>query len=147
MQAAVSKLAWTIALLALAGIAVSSVSLAHHYADDSESSFCAVDETFNCDLVNKSIYARLFGVPVALIGMVGYAALLALAFVRSRWGRRLLALAALGGLGFALYLTYIEAFILGVYCLLCLTSLALIAAITVLSGRLLWRGAPATRDA
>lgn len=136
-----SKLAWTIALLALAGVVVSGFSLSHHFAPSDESSFCAVDETFNCDLVNKSIYARLFGVPVALIGLVGYALLLALAFVRGRRGHWLLALGALGGLGFALYLTYIEAFILGVYCILCLTSLALIAAITVLAALRLCRRA------
>ena len=47
--------------------------------------------------------------------------------------RAMLLVAALAGLGFALYLTYIEAFALVVWCVLCLTSLTLILAITVLS--------------
>ena len=41
--------------------------------------------------------------------------------------------ASLGGLAFALYLTYVEKFILGVWCILCLTSLAAIFTIVVLS--------------
>jgi len=45
----------------------------------------------------------------------------------------ILAAGALGGLGFALYLTYIEGFILHTWCILCLSSLALISAITVLA--------------
>jgi uncharacterized membrane protein len=46
---------------------------------------------------------------------------------------RLLA-AAVAGLGFALYLTYIEGYVLGTWCILCLSSLAMIAGITVLAG-------------
>jgi len=38
-----------------------------------------------------------------------------------------------------LYLTYIEARVLGVYCILCLSSLALIAATTVLAGVIWWK--------
>jgi len=45
-----------------------------------------------------------------------------------------LLMAAAPGLAFALYLTYIEAYVLTTWCILCLTSLALIAAITALSG-------------
>jgi len=42
--------------------------------------------------------------------------------------------AAVGGLGFALYLTYIEGYVLGAWCILCLSSLAMIAGIAVLAG-------------
>ena len=47
--------------------------------------------------------------------------------------------AAAAGLAFALYLTYIEGHVLGVWCILCLSSLALITATTVLSGIIWWR--------
>jgi uncharacterized membrane protein len=40
---------------------------------------------------------------------------------------------ALAGVGFALYLTYIEAYVLQAYCILCLTSLATIVVIASLS--------------
>jgi len=81
------------------------------------------------------VYSSLFGIPVALIGIVGYLALLGLATV---WGKReetprMLLLASLAGLGFALYLTYIEGFVLATWCILCLTSLTLILTIAVLS--------------
>jgi uncharacterized membrane protein len=71
---------------------------------------------------------------VAAIGLVGYAALLGLSRMRRRGARTLMLLAALVGLAFCLYLTYIEAYVLGVWCLLCLGSQATIVAITVLSG-------------
>ena len=128
------RILWTIAVLAIAGAAVSSVSLYHHY-DTSPSSFCDFGANFNCDMVNRSIYSVVFGIPVALIGIFGYGVLLVLATLyRAKTEvSRMLLVASLAGLGFALYLTYVEAFVLAVWCILCLSSLALIAAITVLS--------------
>jgi uncharacterized membrane protein len=46
--------------------------------------------------------------------------------------------AAAAGLAFALYLTYIEARVLGVWCILCLSSLALIATTAILAGVIWW---------
>ena len=131
------RILWAIALLAIAGAAVSSVSLYHHY-DTSPSSFCDFGANFNCDIVNRSIYSVVFGIPVALIGIFGYGVLLVLATLyRAKTEvSRMLLIASLAGLGFALYLTYVEAFVLAVWCILCLSSLALIAAITVLSSLL-----------
>ncbi len=63
-----------VAILALCGIVVSSVSLQHHYAT-SKTAYCDIGETFNCDIVNRSEYSSILGIPVALIGMLGYAAL------------------------------------------------------------------------
>jgi uncharacterized membrane protein len=76
------------------------------------------------------------GIPVAGIGLVGYGVLLALATVyRSRAETPLRLLAAAGaGLAFALYLTYVEGYVLETWCILCLSSLALIATIAVLTG-------------
>ena len=128
-----------IALLALAGAAVSSVSLYHHYGT-SQTTYCDFGENFNCDIVNRSIYSTILGVPVALIGIVGYLGLMVLATVfrnRAETPARL-ALASLAGLGFALYLTYIEEFVLATWCVMCLSSLALIFCISILSS-LLWR--------
>ena len=66
-----------IALLACAGMGVSSVSLYHHYGT-AKSSFCDFGNSFNCDMVNRSIYSSVAGIPVALIGMVGYTVVLLL---------------------------------------------------------------------
>ena len=123
-----------IALLAVAGIAVSSVSLYHHYGT-SKTNYCDFGENFNCDIVNRSTYSTVLGVPDALIGILGYTALLALATVyRAKIETPLILLiASVAGLGFALYLTYIEAFVLATWCILCLSSLAVIFLIAVLA--------------
>ncbi len=129
-----NRLMSLVALLAVCGIVVSSVSLQHHYAT-SKTDFCDIGEMFNCDIVNRSTYSSIFGIPVALIGMLGYAALAGLATVyreRRETPVRLFGAAA-AGLAFALYLTYIEGRVLGVWCILCLSSLFVIATTTTLS--------------
>ncbi len=132
-----------ISLLAVCGVIVSSVSLQHHYAK-SRTEYCEIGAAFNCDIVNRSEYSSVLGViPVALLGVLGYAALAVLATVyreRSETPARLLG-AAIAGLLFALYLTYIEARVLGVWCILCLTSLGLITATAIASALLWWRQA------
>ena len=132
------RILFSITALALGGVLVSSVSLYHHYGS-SATSYCDIGENFNCDIVNRSTYSTLAGIPVALIGIMGYLATLTLATVyRSRAGvPAALALASLAGLAFALYLTYIEGFVLAAWCILCLSSLALISSIAVLSS-ILW---------
>ena len=124
-----------IAVLSLAGMIVSAVSLQRHYAK-SETSYCEFGERFNCDIVNRSEYSSLLGIPVAGIGVAGYALLVVLStFQRldNQTPTRLL-LAASAGLAFALYLTYVEAYVLTTWCILCLTSLALITLITMFAG-------------
>jgi uncharacterized membrane protein len=129
-----------IAILAVCGIAVSSVSLQHHYAT-SKTAYCDIGATFDCDVVNRSQYSSILGIPVALIGMLGYGALAGLATVyrERRETPAMLFGAAATGLAFALYLTYIEGHVLGVWCILCLSSLALIATTTILAGLIWWR--------
>ena len=122
-----------ISLLAAVGMALSAVSLKNHYSGE-KTEYCDLSENFNCDLVNRSVYSRVGPVPVAAIGLIGYAALFVLSRMRRRGARILMLLGALVGLAFALYLTYIEAYVLGVWCVLCLGSLAAIVGISVLSG-------------
>jgi len=132
------RLLLLIAILAVAGALVSSVSLYHHYGK-SATSYCDFGESFNCDIVNRSTYSTIAGVPVAMVGIVGYLTLLLLATLyRSKAETpSMLAIASLAGLAFALYLTYIEGFVLAAWCILCLSSLAAILSIAVLSS-FLW---------
>ncbi len=132
----------TIAILALAGIALSAVSVQRHYAK-SATAFCDFGERFNCDIVNRSEYSSLMGIPVAGIGVAGYGILLALATLyRSRAETPLrLLLAAFAGLAFALYLTYVEGYVLDTWCILCLSSLATITIIALLAALLKVRAA------
>lgn len=134
MTNAVRRVCRAIALLALAGVAVSSVSLHHHYGT-SPTAYCDFGESFNCDIVNRSIYSTVLGLPDALIGILGYAGLLVLATVYRAKAETpvMLLIASVAGLSFALYLTYIEAFVLATWCILCLSSLTLIVLITALS--------------
>jgi len=123
-----------IAVLSLAGVIVSAISLQRHYAR-SATTYCEFGQKFNCDIVNRSVYSTIEGIPVAGIGVAGYAALFVLATFwreRAETPNRLLG-AAIAGLAFALYLTYIEAYELMTWCILCLTSLLLISLISVLA--------------
>src|SRR5215469_4482570 len=95
---------WTLIILALAGVITASLALREHYRVGA--SPCRIDDKWDCGLVNKSDYAVFYGVPVALIGIVGYVFLGGLA-IRKAW--KLAFPAALIGLGFSLYLTRIEA--------------------------------------
>jgi uncharacterized membrane protein len=133
-----------IAILSFAGIALSAVSLQRHYAK-SASEFCDFNQRFNCDIVNRSEYSEVQGIPVAAIGVLGYAALFFLsAFRNSRaeTPNRLLT-ASIAGLGFALYLTYVEAYELKTWCILCVASQVMIFLITVFATIVKLRGARA----
>jgi uncharacterized membrane protein len=123
-----------IAALSLVGIVVSAISLERHYAK-SATPYCDFSQRFSCDIVNRSEYSSILGIPVAGIGVVGYGFLLVLStYFRARieTPNRLLG-AALAGLAFALYLTYVEAYVLETWCILCLISLVLISLISLLA--------------
>jgi len=148
MSRTARRLSLAIAMFAVLGIAVSSVSLDHHFRK-SKTSYCDFGQSFNCDIVNRSEYSTIAGIPVALIGILGYAALLAFAtFYREKAETpAILVLCSVAGLGFALYLTYVEKFVLYTWCILCLSSLAFIFAITVLSMSLLAHRMRAAKEA
>jgi len=122
------------AILALAGAIVSAISLQRHYAK-SDTTFCDFNQNFSCDIVNRSEYSTVADIPVAAIGVAGYVVLFLLSTLwksRPDTPNRLLA-TALAGLAFALYLTYIEAYKLMTWCILCLSSQVLIFLIAALS--------------
>jgi uncharacterized membrane protein len=93
----------------------------------------------DCNAVQSSAYARLFGiVPVALIGAAGYLAILAAwCWERRGAGGSVAALVTCGialcGVGFSLYLTYLEPFVIEAVCAWCLTSSVVIALILLAS--------------
>lgn len=128
------KLYLAIAVLAVAGMAVSSISLYHHFSK-SKTAFCNLGQSFDCDLVNRSPYSTFHKVPVALLGILGYLLILSLATVYREKAETpfILGASAFCGFGFALYLTYIEGFVLHAWCIFCLSSLAVISIITVLT--------------
>jgi uncharacterized membrane protein len=121
-------LRFLIFFLAACGVAVSALALHVHYSTDIQP--CSINEKWDCGIVNHSRFAEILHVPVAVIGIAGYALLGILALFRRR--RTLLA-ASLIALAFSLYLTNIEAHQLQVWCLYCVFSQGIIAVLTVLA--------------
>ena len=119
---------YIIALLALAGLVVSVLALRVHYSTGTEP--CSINEKWDCGVVNHSPFAEIYHLPVAVLGIVGYLALGGLGFARQRF---LLFLVTLIGLGFALRLTFIEEYVLQVWCVYCVISQAIIGLLTILS--------------
>ena len=117
---------YILAVLALAGAVVSGLALQVHYTVGSAP--CSINEKWDCGIVNHSSYSLVGGIPVALIGIIGYLALLWLAVARQRV---VLLLASLAGLGYALYLAHIERDVIGVWCLYCVISLGIITLIPI----------------
>lgn len=139
MKRSIRLLFASIAILSVAGLAESAIALQRHYAH-STTSFCDLGETFNCDIVNRSEYSSIAGIPVAALGIAAYGLLLFLSTVRrtNPVTPPLLLLGASAGLAFAIYLTYVEAYVLTTWCILCLISLFTIFTITLLAFILKW---------
>jgi len=123
---------WILALLATLGIIVSSLALHVHYTTEQEP--CDINAHWDCGIVNHSHFASYHvaghELPVAVIGIAGYVLLLILS-LSGRFG--LTFFAAVAGCLFALYLTWIEAHVLQVWCLYCVISQSIIALIVLLS--------------
>ena len=117
-----------LAFIALLGFIAAGLALREHYRTDA--SPCSINERWDCGIVNHSPFAVMAGVPVAAIGMAGYLLLGALALCRAY---RLLLVLALGGLAFSIYLSHIEASILGVWCVYCVGSLVAISLLCLLT--------------
>lgn len=93
----------------------------------------------DCDAVNTSRWSELWGIPIALFGMISYAALLVLVF----WGSKIslvrdynnLFIFGIGTFGFlfSLYLTYLELFVIQAICQWCLVSAICMAIIFIAS--------------
>jgi len=124
---------YLIAILALAGVVVSALALHVHYS--TATAPCDINAHWDCGVVNHSPFAVIDHVPVAVIGIVGYLVLVGLALAGQRF---FLVLAAFSGFAFALHLTFIEKYVLEVYCLYCVISQGLIALIVLLS--VIWLG-------
>jgi uncharacterized membrane protein len=139
---------YLIALLAVAGIVVSCLALHVHYMDPAATPPCAVTEKFDCGAVNHGKYAVFPAItedefdengqlhpnkphiPVAIIGIVGYS----LIGIFAIWGRMWIVL-ELAQVGFfcAAFLSYLEAFVIYKWCIYCLYSQCIIAAILLAS--------------
>ena len=118
---------WILVVLTILGIVVSGLALKEHYRV--EASPCSINEKWDCGIVNKSPFAMIYGVPVAVIGMAGYFLLGVLAARRAYvWMLPLVT----GAFAFAIHLADVESLALGVWCIYCVISLGIISLITLL---------------
>jgi uncharacterized membrane protein len=129
-------------VITVIGIGVTAYLTIAHY--DRTAVLCASTSGANsCEAVQTSVYSHILGIPVALIGLIGYVAIAGALFAPDRDGVRLATLGmALFGFAFSGYLTYREAFTLHEYCEWCLSSAFLITVIFILSVIRYLRGAP-----
>jgi len=122
------------AAVALLGIALSGYLL---YVRESGSQLAC--PTGGCETVQGSSYSAVLGVPVALLGLLGCAAILALTLVRSELARLAQATLALAALAFAAYLLYVQLAVLHAICAWCVGNDVLVAALAGLSVASLWQ--------
>jgi len=119
----------TLVVLALIGLGIASYLTYVHYRGLSP--ICAINQ--GCEKVQSSRYAKVGGVPVPLIGLIGYVAILASLFVRGEWARLATAGMAIGGLAFSVYLTSLELFKIHAICQWCVGSAIVMTSIAVLA--------------
>ncbi len=129
-----------IGVLALAGLAVAGYLTYVHYAGIEP--VCAGGGG-GCERVQSSSYAELAGVPVALLGMVGYGLILLSLAVPGDPGRFAGVLLALVGFGFSAYLTWVELVEIEAVCQWCVVSAVLMTGLALATaGRALIEPAP-----
>ena len=120
--------------LAVAGAAIAGYLTSTHYAD--ETIACP---TGGCETVQASSYAVVAGVPVALIGLLGYVLILGALRLPRDTGRLLVFVAALTGAIFSVYLMGVQAFELDAFCAWCVASDAIMLALASLGALAVWR--------
>lgn len=123
------KLDIAIGLIALIGLGIAAYLTYIHYAGIQP--LCLASG--GCEKVQSSHWSKLGGIPVATIGLVGYAAILALLFVPGEIGLAGTALVALVGFGFSAYLTWVELARIHAVCQWCVVSAILMTLLAVLS--------------
>lgn len=127
-----------IVFVALVGFGNAAYLFYKYYMGESLS--CGLLE--GCNIVAASPYAKVFGVPLSLFGVVFYAAMIALSFVmlvipNARAALWILGAAALGVL-FSTYFVYLQFYVIDAICIYCMFS-ALISGVLLLLALLLWR--------
>lgn len=121
------------AALALAGAAIAAYLTWTHFTGTAP-----VCSTGGCEIVQRSRYSELAGIPVAALGLAGYVAILALLLRDDPAWRVLAAALASVALAFNVYLLVLQLFVIDAVCTWCVAQEAIslcLAAATVLLAR------------
>ncbi|MEA2009572.1 MAG: vitamin K epoxide reductase family protein, partial [Actinomycetota bacterium] len=116
---------WVVPVLAVIGLGV-SLYLGSVETSGAEAVCGPVGD---CNAVQQSSYASIFGIPIGVLGAIAYGGLI-VAWIVSRVAKDrvadlamvLVAATAFGGTAFSIYLTFLEPFVIGATCMWCLTS-------------------------
>jgi uncharacterized membrane protein len=117
-------------LLAVLGLAIAGYLSWVHYADLEP---ICVGGSGGCERVQSSQWADLAGIPVAVLGVAGYAGILLLSALPGEIARTGAAFLALVGAGFSAWLTYVEVAKIDAICQWCVASALVMAALAVVS--------------
>ncbi len=122
--------------LAALGLAISAYLTWTHFAGVAPA--CA-GGSHGCETVQSSRYAAVFGIPVSVVGLIGYASLLFAATLRTEGGVYLGFFLALVGTLFSAYLTYLELFVVRALCQWCLASAGVMVVALICATIGVWR--------
>jgi uncharacterized membrane protein len=128
------------AVVAAIGLGIAGYLTAVHY--DGGAPVCAISH--GCATVQQSEYAELAGVPVALLGVLGYAVILVTLLSDGEAARTATAFLALAGVGFSGWLTYVEVVKLDAICIWCVGSAVCMVLLAVLSAARALSASPAS---
>jgi uncharacterized membrane protein len=126
------RLRVAIGALAVVGLAISAYLTSVRLMGESPA--CVIGGS--CAAVQASRYAELAGIPVAVLGLAGYGALLVSAVLAGPAGKLLGLLAGLIGVGFSVWLTYVEFDVIDAICPWCVTSAVIV---TIAAALAVWR--------
>jgi uncharacterized membrane protein len=116
--------------VAVIGLGIATYLTIVHYAGGSP--VCAI--AHGCETVQKSDYAKLAGVPVAVLGLLGYVGILVALIRDDETSRSVAAFLSILGFGFSAWLTYTEIAIIDAICIWCVGSaicMTILAALNV----------------
>ena len=127
--------------ISVVGIAIAGYLTYVHYAGISP--VCEI--AHGCEKVQTSEWSKVAGIPVALLGLLGYVGILAALLIPGETAATVAAGMALIGVGFSAYLTYREVLTIDAICIWCVASALLMAALAVITVARLLRSEPAPR--
>ena len=111
-------LRWAVAALALIGACIAGYLTYTHFQHTAP--VCLNGS--GCEVVQKSRWSKLFGIPVALLGLLTYLSIVASTLIRHPLAKQVGAMLALVALGFNAYLFYVQAHEIGRYCTWCVSN-------------------------
>ena len=110
-------LRWAVAALALIGAGIAGYLTYTHFKGSPP-----VCLTSGCEVVQNSRWSKLFGIPVALLGLLTYLSIIASTLIRHPLVKQAGVMLALVALGFNAYLLYIQEHEIGHYCTWCVSN-------------------------